>query len=91
MRRILRFPELKNTYGIDWTRQHVDRLIAANKFPSKHRFSENTVGWFSDEIEAWMAERVASPAPPNPNDLPKARAAWAKQRRAKQRDNRASS
>jgi prophage regulatory protein len=79
-RRFVRYWQLEPEYGIGWSRMHIDRLIAAGKFPAKVRFSRNTVGWFSDQIEAWMAERVASPAPPLPNDLPKARAAWAEQR-----------
>ena len=81
-RRIVRYHQLATEFGIDWSRMHLDRLILGGKFPQKIRFGENSIGWFSDEIEAYIAARAVIPAPPLPNNLPKA---WAATAKAKQR------
>lgn len=56
-RRFISYPELKERYGLPWTRQHVDRLIKDGKFPPKVNLTEHRVGWWSDMIEEWIASR----------------------------------
>jgi len=56
-RRFIAYSELKDRFGLPWTRQHVDRLVKAEKFPPKIRLSEHRVGWWSDQIEGWLASR----------------------------------
>jgi prophage regulatory protein len=56
-RRFVRYPQLATEYGIPWTRMHIDRLIAAGKFPRKIHLSENTIGFWSDELEAFLEAR----------------------------------
>jgi prophage regulatory protein len=56
-RRFTSYPELKDRHGLPWTRQHVDRLIKKGKFPEKVKLSEHRVGWWSDQIEAWIATK----------------------------------
>jgi predicted DNA-binding transcriptional regulator AlpA len=34
------------------------RLEKQDKFPHRIKLSEARVGWFEDEIDAWIAERV---------------------------------
>jgi predicted DNA-binding transcriptional regulator AlpA len=59
-RRIVRYPELKSEFGIDWTFQHVSRLSRAGKFPPKVVLGYRSVGWFADAVEGWLAEREAA-------------------------------
>lgn len=58
--RFVSYRELKSLYGLPWTRQHVDRLIRAKKFPSKIRISERRVGWWSTDIETWVSSKEAA-------------------------------
>lgn len=58
MSRIVAFPELDPRYGLPWSRVHVNRLIAAGKFPQKVHISAGRVGWLESEIEAWIKERA---------------------------------
>lgn len=55
---LLRFPDLK-TKGIPWCRMHVDRLEKADKFPKRIRLGEATVAWLEEEIDAYVASRIA--------------------------------
>jgi prophage regulatory protein len=58
-RRFVRFSQLKPEYGIGWSRVHIDRLGRAGKFPAKVHLGPNTIGWWSDEIEAFLEARSA--------------------------------
>lgn len=42
-----------------FSRQHWDRLIQAGRAPKPVRIGEHRVAWLEDEIEAWLAEKVA--------------------------------
>jgi prophage regulatory protein len=69
-RRLLRFPQLESTFGISFSRMHIDRLERSNQFPKRVHFGANSVGWWDTEVEAWLearsAERniIAPPIPP---------------------------
>ena len=38
---------------------HIARLEAAGKFPKRIRLGQGRVGWLEQEIEDWIASRVA--------------------------------
>ena len=57
--RFITYAELRPTFGIPWTRQHLDRLIAKGDFPQKHAISAHRVGWWSAQIEQWLASKGA--------------------------------
>ena len=57
-RRLLTYKDLK-AIGISFSREHLWRLEAANKFPRRIYLSRQKIAWFEDEIFAWLAEREA--------------------------------
>ena len=54
-RRILRSPEVEDR--TQRSRVQCWRDIKAGKFPAPVQLGPNSVGWFEDEIEAWLAAR----------------------------------
>jgi len=58
IRQLVTHKELK-AFGISFSREHLWRLEAANKFPRRIYLSPQKVVWFEDEILAWLAERDA--------------------------------
>jgi prophage regulatory protein len=58
MPRLLRYDELKDK-GVVWTRMHLDRLEKAGRFPRRVHLSQRTVGWIEDEIDAFLAAKLA--------------------------------
>ena len=56
--RFIRFPQLKEK-GITFTRQHVGRLQKAGKFPRSVPLGENTKPFIEEEIDEYLASRVA--------------------------------
>jgi hypothetical protein len=54
-RRLVRFRQLKPDYGIDYSRQHLNRLEAEGKWPQRVRYGGgNFFAWWSDELEAHL-------------------------------------
>lgn len=60
LRRFLRFPELSERCGVDFSRMHILRLEKAGKFPKRVQLGDNSVAWIEVEIIAWQAERIAA-------------------------------
>jgi prophage regulatory protein len=58
LRRLLTYKDLK-AIGISFSREHLWRLEAANKFPRRIYLSPQKVAWFEDEILAWLQARAA--------------------------------
>lgn len=58
-RRILSYPDLKPK-GVRWSRQWIDKQIAAGKFPKSVYLGESTRGWVEDEIDDWIDARIAA-------------------------------
>ncbi|WP_114858722.1 helix-turn-helix transcriptional regulator [Azospirillum brasilense] len=58
MRRVLRFKQLSEV--VPYTRMHIFRLEKAGKFPTRVQLGPNSVGWFEDEIAAWIDARGAA-------------------------------
>jgi len=56
--RFIRFSQLKEK-GITFTRQHVGRLQKAGKFPRSVPLGENTKPFIEEEIDEYVASRVA--------------------------------
>ncbi len=54
--RILRLPEVLVRVGL--SRSTVYQLMAAGDFPASVRLTPTSVGWRSDDIDAWIASRV---------------------------------
>ena len=59
-RRILRRPELLAQTGLSRTRQYA--LEKQGLFPVRVTLGPRAVGWYSDEVESWLAQRPRSDA-----------------------------
>jgi prophage regulatory protein len=57
-RRLLSLKQLRDL-GITFSREHLWRLEAANKFPRRIYLGPQKIAWFEDEIHAWLEERAA--------------------------------
>ena len=51
-RKIIRRPDLKGKTGL--TDRTIDRMEAAGEFPQRVKLSANSIGWFEDEVDAWL-------------------------------------
>jgi len=61
--RILRLDQVIEVTGLGKTK--IYELQAAGEFPMRVQITANTVGWVEEEVQAWLARRVAArPAPP---------------------------
>ena len=56
--RILRLPEVSQVTGL--SRSTIFRLVQAGDFPSSVKLTARTIGWFSTDVEAWIAARAAT-------------------------------
>ena len=70
--RILIFAELKLLRGINFSRQHLDRLEKAGKFPRRIQISPARIGWLESELDGWLESKAEgrrwSAASPNRSD-----------------------
>lgn len=57
--RLLHYPDLKER-GINWTNRHLQDLEKAGRFPRRVRLGNGTVAWVDDEINAYLAAKVAA-------------------------------
>jgi prophage regulatory protein len=57
-RKLVNFKQLR-AMGISWSREHVWRLEAKNKFPRRIYLSPQKVAWFEDEVLQWLEARAA--------------------------------
>ena len=69
--KILRWADLKPILGL--SRMTVYRMEKAGTFPKRIQINSGSVGWLEHEVEAWLAERMASrvedsSAPARPDD-----------------------
>ena len=51
--------ELRSVYGIPYSPQHIARLEHAGRFPKRLRLGECRVAWVAEEVEGWIAVRIA--------------------------------
>ena len=61
-RKIYLFLDLK-AMGIPWTRQYINRLEKHGRFPRRFRLGDRQVAWPADEVDRWLAERMAERGP----------------------------
>jgi len=52
--------ELKIVFGVPYSFQHIARLEAAGQFPKRVRLGAFRAARVSEEVQAWIDERVAS-------------------------------
>ena len=75
-RRFLRLPQVLEKTGL--SRASVYAGAVAGWFPKRVKINERASGWVEDEVEAWLAARVAerdaSPVPPTNTPTRRARA-----------------
>lgn len=55
---ILRLPEVSHATGL--SRSTIYRLVQAGNFPPSLKLTARTIGWYSTDIENWIATRAAS-------------------------------
>jgi prophage regulatory protein len=60
--RLLSYTELKATRGIRYTRTHLYRLEASNKFPERVKIGERHIAWIESEIDEYLEKRIAERA-----------------------------
>jgi prophage regulatory protein len=58
-KRVLSYLELRHRKGIAWSRAHVYRMVNAGKFPRPIKLGEATTAWLEEEVDSWLAQRVA--------------------------------
>ena len=69
-RRILVWAEVETQ--VPYCRQHVLRLEGRGEFPQRVQIGPGRIGWWSDEVDQWLASRTRG-APPRREQLePKA-------------------
>ena len=52
---VIRLPAVQQKTSL--SRSTIYRLESLGKFPSRIQLSENSVGWYADEIEKFLADR----------------------------------
>jgi predicted DNA-binding transcriptional regulator AlpA len=56
-RRLLRYSDLKGR-GLHWSRTHLYRLEAANRFPRRVQIGMHFIGWVEDEVDKHIADLI---------------------------------
>ena len=65
-RRILRRRAVKELTGLPDATIH--RLTVTGDFPKGVRITERSIGWFADEVTAWLESRPRVGSPEDPHD-----------------------
>ncbi len=60
--KLLPYSQLKPVKGISYCRVHLMRKIEAGEFPSPISLSGKRIAWLEEEIDAWIADKVATRA-----------------------------
>ena len=55
--------ELKSVFGVPYSFAHIARLEAAGAFPKRVKLGACRVAWLSEEVQAWIDERIATRDP----------------------------
>jgi prophage regulatory protein len=50
--------ELKEVYGIPYSRMHIRRLELKGRFPKRVRLGECRVAWLAHDVEQWIQARL---------------------------------
>jgi len=58
--RLLNYAQLRQKMGDGfYVRDHLRRLVKEGKFPAPVPISDRRIAWIEDEVDAWLAARVA--------------------------------
>lgn len=57
--RLIDFKELKPKKGISYCRDHLRRKSNAGEFPRPVAISPRRIAWIEEEIDAWIAAKIA--------------------------------
>ena len=57
MKRIVRLPEVETKTG--YKHSTIYRRISEGTFPAPIRLGPKAVGWLQEELDSWIADRVA--------------------------------
>lgn len=58
-KKILKFAQLEEKFGITYTRRHLQRMEDDKRFPKRVQLGMNRVGWVTFEIEDWIDKKMA--------------------------------
>jgi prophage regulatory protein len=56
--RLLSYHQLRDR-GVPYTREHLRRLIADNRFPAPVALSNKRIAWVESEVSDWIADLAA--------------------------------
>ena len=68
--KLLTFPELKSTRGINYSRRHLRDLVKTGRFPKPVPVSEARIAWIEDEVDRWLAAKAAARDGAEPAEAP---------------------
>lgn len=57
--RLLAFKDLAPAKGINYSREHLARLVKQDRFPRPVVLSSQRVAWIESEIDEWLADLSA--------------------------------
>ncbi len=60
-KKLLRLPEVLGCIGL--SRSTLYQMIKAKDFPSQVRLGPRAVAWDSEQVQAWIADRIARATP----------------------------
>jgi prophage regulatory protein len=58
LRKLVSFPDLKERFGIPFTRRHLLNLESARKFPARVPIGEHRVAWVESEVQEWIDQKM---------------------------------
>ncbi len=56
---VIRFPQLKQFFGVAFSRMHLHRLESRGLFPRRVQLGPRTIVWRAQEVQAWLDARAA--------------------------------
>jgi prophage regulatory protein len=56
-KKLIRIADVKGMTGI--SKSHIYLLASKGEFPKPIKLGERSVAWVKDEVEAWVASRIA--------------------------------
>lgn len=57
--KLIDFKQLKPEKGLSYSRDHLRRKCKAGEFPKPISVSDRRIAWIEDEVDAWLADRIA--------------------------------